>query len=108
MKENYVMTIKAEDRSGLIHLVTGMMEKRQVKIISLTYAPTDIHGTVLITIEFFGEEITVRSLSLKLKNIVEVFGVEVSRHESALCLRAPYFKISKAFLETPEIGRAHV
>lgn len=101
MKEQFVLTIKAEDRSGLLHLVTGVIEKRLVKIISLNYAPTDIHGIILITVEVSGDEGILTQLAFKLENIVEVFSVEVSRYNNALCLRAAYFKMKKTFLESP-------
>jgi acetolactate synthase small subunit len=102
MEEKYLITIKAEDRSGLLHLVTGVIERRLVKIISLSYAPTDVHGIVLITIEVSGDEDVLKRLARKLENIVEIFNVELSNYNSALCLRATYFKMSKAFLETPK------
>jgi acetolactate synthase small subunit len=102
MKEQFVLTIKAEDRPGLLHLVTGVIEKRLVKIISLSYAPTDIHGIILITVEVAGEESILAQLAFKLENIIEVFSVEVSRYNSHVCLRAAYFKIEKSFLESPK------
>jgi len=102
MKENYVVTIKAEDRPGLLHLVSGVIEKRLVKIKSLSYAPTDIHGIILITAEVSGDESVITRLALKIENIVEVFTVEVSRYNSLVCLRAAYFKVAKTFLESPK------
>lgn len=102
MKEQFVLTIKAEDRPGLLHLVTGVIEKRLVRIISLSCAPTDIHGIILITIEVFGEESILAQLAFKLENVVEIFTVEVSRYNNALCLRAAYFKMAKTFLESPQ------
>ena len=102
MKENYVLTIKAEARPGLLHLITGVIEKRQVKITSLSLAPTDIHDIVLITIEVCGDESNLVQLALKLENIIEVFAVEMKQYNSMVCLRAAYFKLSKSFLETPK------
>jgi acetolactate synthase small subunit len=102
MKENYVLTIKAEDRPGLLHLVTGMIEKRVVKIKSLSLAPTDIHDIVLITIELTIGESELATLALKLENIIEVFSVETRKYDQVVCLRVAYFKMSKSFLENPE------
>ncbi|WP_214072608.1 hypothetical protein [Mucilaginibacter sp. dw_454] len=102
MKEQFVVSLKAEDRPGLLHLVTGVIEKRLVKIISLSSAPTDIHGMILITIEVNGEESVLAQLAFKLENIIEVFSVEVSRYSSYVCLRAAYFKVDKTFLESPK------
>jgi len=101
-KENYLLTIKAEDRPGLLHLVTGVIEKKLIPIKSLSYAPTDIHDIILITIEVTGDENELAQLALKIENIIEVFSVEVTLYNSAVCLRAAYFKMAKAFLESPK------
>jgi acetolactate synthase small subunit len=102
MEEHYVMTIKAEDRPGLLHLVTGVIERKLILIKSLSYAPTDIHDIILITIEVTGNESDLTQLALKIENIVEVFNVEVSQYNNAVCLRAAYFKMDKTFLESPK------
>jgi len=102
MKEHFLIGLKAEDRPGLLHLVTGVIEKRLVNIISLSSAPTDIHGIILITVEVSGEESVLAQLAFKLENIIEVFSVEVSRYDRMVCLRAAYFKVSKTFLESPQ------
>ena len=103
-KETFVLTLKAEDRPGLLHLITGAIEKRLVRITSLSSASTDVHDMILITIEVEGEESILAQLALKLENIVEVYSVEVSRYNQAVCLRAAYFKIAKSFLETPRVS----
>lgn len=100
MKCKYVLTIKAEDRPGLLHLVTGIIEKKMIRIQSLNYAPTDIHEVMLITVEIITDENAVVSLVLKLENIIEVCGVEVRTYQEDVCLRAAYYKISRAFLDT--------
>ncbi|QKJ32603.1 hypothetical protein HQ865_23510 [Mucilaginibacter mali] len=99
MKEQYVLTLKAEDRPGLLHLVTGMIEKRKMKINSLSLAATDISDITLITVEVVGTEGEIAILALKLENIIEIFAVEVAKYNQALCLRAAYFKIDSAFFE---------
>jgi acetolactate synthase small subunit len=102
MKENqFIMTIKAEDRPGLLHLVTGVIEKKLIPVESLNYAPTDIHDIILITVEVSASESDVTQLALKLENIIEVFAVEVKQFDSMVCLRAAYFKMAKTFLESP-------
>jgi len=103
MKTNYVLTIRAEDRPGLLHLITGLINKKQIPLISLSAAATDVHAIVLITAEVVAGEGALTSLALKLENIVEVFGVEVRQAEKLLCLRAAYFKMSKGFLESPKV-----
>jgi len=100
-QENYVLTFKAEDRRGLLHLVTGVIEKKLVPIKSLSYAPTDMRDIILITVEVSASESDVTQLALKLENIVEVFTVEVKQYDSIVCLRAAYFKMAKTFLESP-------
>lgn len=102
MRNAYTLTIKAEDRPGLLHLVTGMIEKKLVRIKSLSLAPTDIHDIVLITIELNIKESELTTLAFKLENIIEVFSVEVSRYDETLCLRAAYYKMAKTFLESPK------
>jgi len=101
-REHYLLTLKAEDRPRLLHLVSGMIEKRLIRIKSLSYAPTDIHGIILITIEVFGNESELTQLAFKLENIIEVFSVEVSVYDEKLCLRAAYYKLAKTFLESPQ------
>jgi len=103
-KEHYLITIKAEERAGLFHLITGTIEKRQGSIISLNAAPTDIHGVVFITIEIYITESYVTSLAFKLENIIEVFSVQVVQQDSAICLRAAYFRIAKAFLDHQNVS----
>src|ERR1700691_698053 len=103
MMKNYILTIKAEDRPGLLHLVTGLINKKQIPLLSLSAAATDVHSIVLITAEVVAEEGVLASLALKLENIVEVFGVEVRQANQLLCLRAAYFKMAKSFLETPQL-----
>jgi acetolactate synthase small subunit len=98
----YLLTIKAEDRPGLLHLITGVLNRKLVPIISLTAAPTDIHDIILISVEVESTESDVAQLALKLENIIEVFGVEVTRYEKTLCMRAAYFKMAKSFLESPQ------
>jgi len=96
------MTIKAEDRLGLLHLVSGVIDRKLIPIKSLSYAPTDIHDITLITIEVVGNESDLTQLALKIENIIEVFTVEVKQFDSAVCLRAAYFKMDKTFLESPQ------
>ena len=102
MKENYVLTIKAEDRPGLLHLVTGLIEKRLVRIKSLNLAPTDIHGIILITIELTIMENELATLAFKIENIIEVFSVDATKYSQSVCLRVAYFKMAKAFLDSPK------
>jgi len=104
MKENYVLTIKAENRLGLLHLVTGMIEKKRIGIISLNAATTDIPEVVLITIELNVAECDLMTLALKLENIIEVFAVEAIKYDKVICLRPAYFKMDKAFLGTPKVS----
>jgi len=103
MKNNYLITIKAEDRPGLLHLITGLINKKQVPVKSLNAAATDIHEIVLVTIEAVAAEGEMASLAFKLENIIEVFAVEVKAFDQVLCLRAAYFKMARAFMDTPKV-----
>jgi len=104
MKTHNLLTIKAEDRPGLIHLITGMIEKKQIKIESISAAQTDIHEIMMVTVEVSATERELTSLAFKLENIVEVYAVEVQAYDQVLCLRAAYFKMTKSFLETPKVS----
>jgi acetolactate synthase small subunit len=99
---SYVLTIKADDRPGLLHLITGIINRRLIEIESLSAAKTDIQTIVLITIELNISEKALTQLVLKLQNIVEVFNVDAVKMTQAACLRAACFRMDKAFLKTPE------
>jgi acetolactate synthase small subunit len=107
MKSNYVVTIKAEDRPGLLHIVTGVLNRKLIPIISLTAAPTDIHDIVLITMEIEASEKALQPLLLKLENIIEVFAVEAVPCDEAICQRAAYFKMDKTVLSSPQATAIH-
>jgi acetolactate synthase small subunit len=94
----------AEQRPGLLHLVSGIIERTLIRIHSCSMAATDIHDIVLISIEVSADESELTSLALKLENIIEVLSVEVKRYEETLCLRAAYFKMDRAFLDTPKVS----
>jgi acetolactate synthase small subunit len=101
MTMNYILTLKAEDRPGLLHLVTGVLNKKQIPIISLNAAVTDMHDIVLITMEVAVSEKALTPLLYKLENIIEVFAVEAIANSAASCLRAAYFKLDKAAFDSP-------
>jgi len=103
-KERYLLSIKAENRPGLLHLVTGIIEKKLIAIQSVSAAPTDIHDIIMITIEVYITERDLMTLALKLENIIEVFAVEAIKYDKTLCLRAAYFKMEKLFLESPKVS----
>lgn len=100
MKENYILTIKAENRPGLLHLITGILNRKLIKIISVSAAPTDIHDIVMITLEIQISEKALQPLLFKLENIIEVFAAEAIVYQKAVCLRAAYFKMAKSFIES--------
>ncbi|OCX52789.1 hypothetical protein BEL04_00170 [Mucilaginibacter sp. PPCGB 2223] len=104
MKKSYVLTIKSEDRPGLLHLITGIIERRLLKIKSLSLAPTDVSFITLISIELNATEKEITLLALKLENLIEVLQVEVKLYDQALCLRATYFKLDKALLDKAQFS----
>jgi acetolactate synthase small subunit len=102
MKDNYLLTLKAEDRPGLLHLITGVLNRKLIPIKSLTAAPTDIHTIVLITIEIEASDKALQPLLYKLENIIEVFDVEAIPYNEAICQRSAYYQMSKAVLSSPQ------
>jgi acetolactate synthase small subunit len=102
MQEKYVLIIKAEDRPGLLHIVTGVLNRKLVPIVSLTAAPTDIHAVALITMEIGISEKALSPLIFKLKNIIEVFAVEVIKPDKAVTQRSAYFSVDKQLLASPQ------
>ncbi len=101
-KDKYVLTIKAEDRPGLLHLISGILERKLIRITSFSLAPTDVHGIVLLSAEVTAAEEELNQVALNLANVIEVFAVEVKRYEQVACLRAAYFKIQRDFVDTPK------
>jgi len=101
MKANYIVTIKATNRQGLLHLVTGIVNRKLIEIDSLTAAKTDIDDIVLITMEINVSEKALTPLVQKIQHIIEVFDVEAQLKESTVTLRAAYFKFRKAFISAP-------
>jgi acetolactate synthase small subunit len=101
-QSHYVLTIKAEGRPGLLHLVTGVLNRKLIPIISLTAAPTDIHDIVLITMEISITEKALQPLLYKLENITEVFAAEAIKYDKALSQRSAYFRLDKAILNSPQ------
>lgn len=102
MKEHFLLSVKAEDRPGLLHLITGVLNRKLVPITSLTAAPTDIHDIVLITMEIIITEKALQPLLYKLENIIEVFAVEATPFDEAICQRAAYFRMDKEVLSSPQ------
>lgn len=101
-KEHYVLTIKAEDRPGLLHLITGVLNRKLIPIISLTASPTDVHGIVLVTIEVELSNKALQPLIFKLENIIEVFEVEPLAADEGICRRSAYFLVDKAILTSTQ------
>ena len=102
MKTNYLITIKADDRPGLVHLVTGMINRRLIEIESLTAAKTDISSIVMITLEITVSDKALQPLVLKLENTIEVYAVDTAKADKVFGSRSAFFKMSRAFLETPQ------
>ena len=103
MTEKYILSIKADDRPGLIHLVAGMINRKLIPIESLTAAKTDDRTVVMITIELVISEKALQPLVLKLENIIEVYAVDAVKASEAIVQRCAFFKLSKSFLETPQV-----
>jgi acetolactate synthase small subunit len=102
MNNHYVLTIRAADRPGLLHLVTGILNRKLIPIVSLTAAPTDVHDIVLITMEIAASEKALQPLLYKLENIIEIFSVDANAYGKTVCQRSAYFLMDKEFLASPK------
>jgi len=102
MNDHYVLTIKATDRPGLLHSITGIINRRLIPIVSVNAAPTDIHDIILITVELRISAKALAGLLLKLENIVEVFAAEATRYDEAISRRSVFFKLDQAILTSPQ------
>jgi len=102
MKTNYLLTIKAEDRPGLLHLLTGVLNRKLIPIAGLNAAPTDIHGIVLVTMEIEASEKALQPLLGKIENIIEVFAVEAQAIGKVVAVRSAFFRLDKAILSSPQ------
>lgn len=103
-KQKYLLIIKADDRPGLLHLVSGMINRRLIEIESVSAAKTDVRSIVIITVELMISKKALQSLVLKLANIIEVYAVDNIKVSDAIGVRSALYKLSKAFLETPGKG----
>jgi uncharacterized protein with ACT and thioredoxin-like domain len=81
MKELYTLTIKADSRPGLLHLITGIIEKKLIRIVIFGLQATASDGTVMMTTTIMIDAPDLKNLVLKLENIIEVFSVAVSKNE---------------------------
>ena len=77
MKSDYVLTIFSEDRKGLISIITSMLNRKGIEMESINAARTDIHTRVIITIQLNGYTDEIKLMTLKIKNIIEVYHAEV-------------------------------
>lgn len=77
MKSDYVLTIFSEDRKGLISIITSMLNRKGIEMESINAARTDIHTRVIITIQLNGYADEIKLMTLKIKNIIEVYHAEV-------------------------------
>lgn len=72
MKRNYLLNILSEDRKGLVSIITGMLNRKGIEMESISAAKTDTHTNVLITIEVIAEAAELKTMVLKIENIIEV------------------------------------
>lgn len=72
MKRNYLLNILSENRKGLVSIITGMLNRKGIEMESISAAKTDTHTNVLITIEVIAEAAELKTMVLKIENIIEV------------------------------------
>ena len=96
MKEHYLLTILSEDRKGLVSIITGILNRRGTEIESVSAARTDIHWRVLVTLEVITESSDIKIISNKIKNIIEVFHVEIALIQDAWYQKVALYTIDKS------------
>jgi acetolactate synthase-1/3 small subunit len=102
MNEKFIITIKAENRPGLVGQITALLNRKQLNMESMSAAKTDISSVIMISIELMINGGTVRPLIHKLQNIIEIYGVDVVNSSESVAQRVAYFKLSKELLNTPQ------
>jgi len=78
MTERITLTILADSRPGLLHILSGVIEKKLIRIIGFCLTQPEVDGTVKIVVEVLIELTDVNTLKLKLQNIIEVYSVTVN------------------------------
>jgi acetolactate synthase small subunit len=101
-KKKYILNIKADDRPGLLHLITGVLNRKLIVIDYLSVFRTDIHGVILISMEVAVTDKELNPLLYKLENIIEVFIAEAAPAEYSIQQCIAYFKLARAILDTPK------
>ena len=95
MKANYLLNILSEDRKGLVSIITGMLNRKGIEIESISAARTDTHTNVLITIEVIAGVAELKTMVLKIKNIVEVSQVTACLRQHAVYHKVALYSLDK-------------
>lgn len=94
METNYLLSILSEDKKGLVSIVANMLTRKGIEIESFSAARTDDHANILLTIEVVTNATEIRTMLLKIKNIVEVYHAE-----ACLLKDAFYHKVATYILD---------
>lgn len=81
MTERITLNILADSRPGLLHILSGVIEKKLIRITSLCLTAPEADGTVQIIVELLIKLTDLNTLKLKLQNIVEVYSVTICEAE---------------------------
>ena len=87
--ETYIISIRAENKPGVLARMTGIFGRRGVNIMSLTASPTLEKGVSSLTIVMKGSEKEVEMVKKLLNKLVEVIDVKLLHREDIikeLCL----------------------
>jgi len=93
MQQEYVITIKAIDRPGLLHLITGQLNRKLIPVRALNAVPF-VDGEVLITLTILASERALSPLLFKLENIIEVISIHAAPFNDALIWQSVLVKLN--------------
>ena len=74
----YTLTIKADSRPGLLHLVTGIIEKKLIRIVDFKLGPPSADGLVFMRTKVISNAVELKKVALRLENVIEVYSVSLS------------------------------
>ena len=96
----FIFTVYAEDKRGLIGQLMVFFNRRYYDVHSLNVARTDISDLVMITIEAALPAHEVFTLQEKLKNIIEVYSVTATPGDQGL-KKTGFYRLSIDVLNEP-------
>ncbi|MBZ4035421.1 acetolactate synthase small subunit [Flavobacterium sp. 17A] len=93
MKQQYTLTIHTEDRFDLIHKISLVFTRRNIKIEGLSISICEIDTVYKYTILITESLETVRNMALQIEKIIEVFKCCYYTNEEIVWTKVVLFKI---------------